>query len=145
MSRILFENHVKNHADKVGVDLEPLTISQELLQDSIKLIETLKTNRRQFHDRVLFSIDPATCTDMDDLLHCHKLSNGNFEIGIHIADVSALLTPELAEIEENAKNRSLSYYLADRTVHMLPEKLADLMSLNPNEDRLAISVVFEGN
>ena len=124
----------------------PLPIpGEELLQDTIKLIETLKTNRHRFPNRVLFSIDPSTCTDMDDLLHCHILSNGNFEIGIHIADVSALLTPQLAEIEENAKNRSLSYYLADRTVHMLPEKLANFMSLNPNEDRLAISVVLEGN
>ena len=107
------------------------------------MIENLKTNRKHFPNRVLFSIDPADCLDMDDLLHCCLRENGNFEIGVHIADVSALLTPQLAEIETIAKHRGLSYYLADRTVHMFPEKLTDLMSLNPGKERLAISVVLE--
>lgn len=99
--------------------------------------------RRDFRDITTFTIDPADAKDFDDALSFQKLPNGTFEIGIHIADVSHYVRPKTA-LDREALERATSVYLVDRTIPMLPEILSnDLCSLNPNEDKLAMSAVFE--
>ncbi len=89
------------------------------------------------------TIDPKDAKDFDDALSCRQLDNGNYEIGIHIADVSHYVRENDA-IDTEAKERGTSVYLVDRVIPMLPEVLSnDLCSLRPNEDRLAFSAVFE--
>jgi ribonuclease R len=99
--------------------------------------------RRDFRAVPTFTIDPDDAKDFDDALSVQTLPNGNTEVGIHIADVTHYVTPGGA-IDEEAKERATSIYLVDRTIPMLPEVLSnDVCSLNPNEDKLAFSAVFE--
>ncbi len=102
-------------------------------------------NRRDMRDTLTFTIDPADAKDFDDAISFKKLPNGNYEIGIHIADVSFFVRPGNM-IDDEAYKRGTSVYLVDRTIPMLPEVLSnDLCSLNPHEDKLAMSAVFEMN
>ena len=90
-----------------------------------------------------FTIDPKDAKDFDDALSVKKLKNENWEIGIHIADVSHFV-PEGGPIDKEAIKRATSIYLVDRVIPMLPENLSnDMCSLKPNEERLAYSVFFE--
>lgn len=99
--------------------------------------------RRDMRGVSTSTIDPADAKDFDDALSCQTLQNGNYEIGIHIADVSHYVR-EHDGIDEEARERATSVYLVDRVIPMLPEILSnDLCSLRPNEDRLAFSAVFE--
>jgi ribonuclease R len=99
--------------------------------------------RRDMRDRTTCTIDPLDAKDFDDAISFHTLENGNFEIGIHIADVSHYVR-EGEAIDIEAQSRGTSVYLVDRVIPMLPEELSnDLCSLRPNEDRLAFSAVFE--
>ena len=94
-------------------------------------------------DVLTMTIDPHDAKDFDDALSMRKLKNGNWEIGIHIADVSHYVKPGSA-IDTEAISRATSVYLVDRTIPMLPEILSnDLCSLRPNEDKYAFSAVFE--
>lgn len=98
--------------------------------------------RRDMRDTDTFTIDPEDAKDFDDALSFKFLDNGNYEIGIHIADVSHYVTPGSA-LDNEAKDRATSVYLVDRTIPMLPEVLSnDLCSLRPNEDKLTYSAVF---
>jgi len=99
--------------------------------------------RRDLRDRLTFTIDPHDAKDFDDALSITTLENGNYEIGIHIADVSHYVE-EGGLLDKEAADRATSIYLVDRVIPMLPEVLSnDLCSLRPNEDRLAFSAVFE--
>jgi ribonuclease R len=99
--------------------------------------------RKDFRTTTTFTIDPFDAKDFDDALSVKKLENGNTEVGVHIADVSFYVRPGTA-IDAEARERATSVYLVDRTIPMLPEILSNgLCSLNPNEDRLAVSAVFE--
>jgi ribonuclease R len=99
--------------------------------------------RKDFRDVTTFTIDPFDAKDFDDALSVRKLENGNTEVGVHIADVSFFVRPGTA-IDAEGRKRATSVYLVDRTIPMLPEVLSNnLCSLNPNEDRLAVSAVFE--
>ncbi len=99
--------------------------------------------RRDMRDRTTCTIDPVDAKDFDDAISIHTLPNGNYEIGIHIADVSHYVREE-DTIDREAQERGTSIYLVDRVIPMLPEVLSnDLCSLRPNEDRLAFSAVFE--
>lgn len=99
--------------------------------------------RRDMRDITTFTIDPEDAKDFDDALSFRKISDNRFEIGIHIADVSHYVIPG-TELDREALERATSVYLVDRTIPMLPEILSnDLCSLNPNEDKLAMSAVFE--
>jgi len=101
--------------------------------------------RRDFRDVTTFTIDPADAKDFDDALSLRKLDNGNWEVGIHIADVTHYVTPNTI-IEDEARDRATSVYLVDRVVPMLPERLSNgVCSLRPNEDKLCFSAVFEMN
>ena len=122
-----FESAVANAAD---------SISEEITAEDIK-------GRRDFRDILTFTIDPADAKDFDDALSFRKLENGNYEVGVHIADVTHYVRPG-SVVDEEARSRGTSVYLVDRTVPMLPEKLCNkLCSLRPNEEKLTFSAVFE--
>jgi ribonuclease R len=115
---------------------EAKAISAEITQDDID-------KRRDFRDVTTICIDPSTAKDKDDAISIKELDNGNFEIGIHIADVTHYLRPN-TELDKEAYARGTSVYLVDRVVPMLPERLSNgVCSLNPNEDKLCFSAVFE--
>lgn len=102
-------------------------------------------NRRDMRDTLTFTIDPKDAKDFDDALSFKKLENGNYEIGIHIADVSFYLQ-EGTILDDEAYQRGTSVYLVDRVVPMLPEVLSNFAcSLRPNEEKYTFSAVFEIN
>jgi ribonuclease R len=124
-----FPDKVEKAADKIADKIPP---------------EEYK-KRRDFRPIPTFTIDPSDAKDFDDALSLHKLENGNFEVGIHIADVTWYVHPGTL-LDEEAYSRGTSIYLVDRVVPMLPEKLSNrVCSLWPNEDKLCFSAVFELN
>ena len=101
--------------------------------------------RRDFRDIPTFTVDPEDARDFDDALSLRQLENGNWEVGVHIADVTHYVKPD-SLTEEEAKQRATSVYLVDRVVPMLPERLSNnICSLNPSENKLTYSAVFELN
>ncbi|MDX1762310.1 MAG: ribonuclease R [Christiangramia sp.] len=99
--------------------------------------------RRDMREVLTFTIDPKDAKDFDDALSFQQLENGNYEIGIHIADVSHYVKPGTI-LDEEAFNRATSVYLVDRVVPMLPEILSNnACSLRPNEEKYTFSAVFE--
>jgi len=115
----------------------------QTLDTSIKAEEIAK--RRDMRDILTFTIDPKDAKDFDDALSFQILENGNYEIGVHIADVSHYLKPDTI-LEEEAYNRATSVYLVDRVVPMLPEVLSNnACSLRPHEEKYTFSAVFEIN
>lgn len=101
--------------------------------------------RRDLRGITTFTIDPEDAKDFDDALSFQELPNNNFEIGIHIADVSHYVTPS-SYLDKEAIKRGTSVYLVDRTIPMLPEAISnDLCSLKPDEDKLTMSAIFEMN
>lgn len=127
----------------------PYTFPEEVehfankIDTSIKAEEIAK--RRDMRNVLTFTIDPRDAKDFDDALSFQKLENGNFEIGIHIADVSHYVIPGTI-LDEEAYNRATSVYLVDRVVPMLPEILSNnACSLRPNEEKYTFSAVFEMN
>ena len=111
------------------------------LDTSIQKSEIKK--RRDMRDVLTFTIDPKDAKDFDDALSFRKLENGNFEIGIHIADVSHYVQPGTI-LDEEAYERATSVYLVDRVVPMLPEVLSNnACSLRPNEEKYTFSAIFE--
>lgn len=113
------------------------------LDTSITADEIAK--RRDMRDVLTFTIDPKDAKDFDDALSFEKLENGNFQIGVHIADVSHYVE-EGSILDEEAFNRATSVYLVDRVVPMLPEVLSNFAcSLRPHEEKYTFSAVFELN
>lgn len=101
--------------------------------------------REDMRDVVTFTIDPKDAKDFDDALSIRPLQNGNWEIGVHIADVTHYVKAD-SIIDREAEERATSVYLVDRVVPMLPEHLSNgICSLRPNEDKLTYSVIFEIN
>lgn len=99
--------------------------------------------RRDFREVCVFTIDPATARDLDDALHCTRLDDGTFEVGVHIADVS-FFVKEGTQLDEVASDRATSTYMVQKVIPMLPRLLCEeLCSLNPGEDRLTFSVVWK--
>ena len=122
-----FPQEVIAEAEKVGMELDPVEVKK----------------RTDYRDITTFTIDPVDAKDFDDALSIRYLENGNYEIGIHIADVSHYVVPG-SEMDKEALKRSNSVYLVDRVVPMLPEQLSNLAcSLRPNEDKFSFSAVFE--
>lgn len=99
--------------------------------------------RRDLRGELICSIDPPGCVDIDDALHAKKLPNGNFEVGVHIADVSHFVKPNNA-MDKEASLRGTTVYLVDKRIDMLPMLLGtDLCSLKPYVERYAFSVLWE--
>ena len=124
-----FENEVEKDASSLSLEITKEEISK----------------RRDMREDLTFTIDPKDAKDFDDALSFTKLKNGNYEIGIHIADVSYYVQPNTV-LDKEAYNRATSVYLVDRVVPMLPEILSNgACSLRPNEEKLTFSAVFEIN
>lgn len=140
------DNNTEMHAILAEYDLpyhfpEELEAAADRIDAGITPAEVKK--RRDMRGISTFTIDPADAKDFDDALSIRRLDSGNWEIGVHIADVTHYVRPG-DEIDAEAVNRATSVYLVDRTVPMLPEKLSnDLCSLRPNEEKLTFSAVFE--
>ena len=127
----------------------PLEFSQRVLDEANALKDTIEEHelakRKDYRDVLTFTIDPADAKDFDDALSIKKLSAHEYEIGVHIADVSHFVTPE-TEMDKEGYARATSVYLPDRVNPMLPEKISnELCSLRPNEDKFTFSVIFKIN
>jgi len=125
----------------------PYEFKKEVEQDAAKLSTEITSQeiskRRDLRKTLTFTIDPKDAKDFDDALSFKLLENGNYEIGIHIADVSHYVQPNTI-LEEEAYNRATSVYLVDRVVPMLPEVLSNgVCSLRPHEEKLTFSAIFE--
>ena len=140
------ENNTEMHAILAEFGL-PYKFEKEV-ENAADLISDVITDkdragRKDFRKVLTFTIDPADAKDFDDALSFRKLDNGNYEVGVHIADVSYYVKPG-TPVDAEAQTRGTSVYLVDRTVPMLPEKLSNkLCSLRPNEEKLTFSAVFE--
>lgn len=140
------ENEAEIHSIMAEFDL-PFRFPPHVLKESEKISEHIDNkeiaNRRDFRDITTFTIDPEDAKDFDDAISFRKLSNGNFEVGVHIADVTHYVR-EGTTLDEDAFDRATSVYLVDRTVPMLPERLSnELCSLRPKETKLTFAAVFE--
>lgn len=121
----------------------PPEVEQEAEAISVDIPQSEIERRRDLRDKSIFTIDPVDAKDFDDAIHIESLDNGNFEVGVHIADVSHYVRPDTA-IDREALDRATSVYLVDRTIPMLPEKLSNqVCSLRPEEDKLAFSILME--
>ena len=122
---------------------------KEVEKEANKILEKISkeeiSKRLDLRNTTTFTIDPKDAKDFDDALSVKKLKNGNWEVGVHIADVSHYVVGG-GIIDKEAVERATSVYLVDRVIPMLPEVLSNnICSLKPNVDRLAYSVVFEMN
>ncbi len=140
------ENNAEIHSIMAEFDL-PFRFPENVLKESEKIQEGITKEeikkRRDFRDVVTFTIDPEDAKDFDDAISFKKLENGNYEIGVHIADVTHYVRPG-NDLDNDAFDRATSVYLVDRTVPMLPERLSnELCSLRPHEDKLTFAAVFE--
>lgn len=122
-----FPDHVIAAADEIAAGFTPEEIA----------------TRKDFRGVTTFTIDPFDAKDFDDALSLRKLENGNWEVGVHIADVT-FYVKEGSVVDQEAQLRATSVYLVDRTIPMLPERLSnELCSLRPQEEKMTFSVVFE--
>ncbi|MBB5634699.1 ribonuclease R [Pedobacter cryoconitis] len=125
----------------------PLSFPPEVEKEANEIPEQITAedlkDRRDFRETVTFTIDPADAKDFDDAISFKKLPNGNYEVGVHIADVSHYVQPK-SYLDKEAYSRATSVYLVDRVIPMLPERLSNgVCSLRPNEDKLCFAAVFE--
>ena len=141
-------NETEMHAILAEFEL-PYNFTEEVEADAesipFEISEKEINSRRDFRQISTFTIDPADAKDFDDALSLRQLDNGNWEVGVHIADVTHYVkTGSL--VEDEARQRATSIYLVDRVVPMLPERLSNhVCSLSPGADKLTYSAVFELN
>ncbi|MDA0377856.1 MAG: ribonuclease R [Bacteroidetes bacterium] len=126
----------------VDVDFPPAALEEaNAFADDIPASEIRR--REDFREQTVFTIDPVDAKDFDDALHLRSLPGGNWELGIHIADVAHYVRPG-TDLDRAAQERGTSVYLVDRVIPMLPEHLSNsICSLNPGVDRLSFSCVVE--
>ena len=146
---------ILGHKNDPGVDILSIvnalgisdTFSDEVMKETeslpLSVSEQEMAGRRDLRDKEIFTIDGDDTKDIDDAIAIDELENGNYKLGVHIADVSYYVK-ENTKLDEEAYERGTSVYLADRVIPMLPHKLSNgICSLNPNEDRLAMSCEME--
>lgn len=134
---------VLEHGFETGFPADVEISAKEIENKKTEILKKEDAKRKDFREITTLTIDPPDAKDFDDALSVRNLDNGNIEIGVHIADVSYYVTPG-SPIDKEAQKRATSIYLVDRTIPMLPEVISnDVSSLNPNEDKLAYSAVFE--
>lgn len=125
----------------------PIEFPDEVMEEAARIPDAIPEEeikkRRDFRDVLTLTIDPVDARDFDDALSLRVLKNGNYEIGVHIADVSHYVEPDTA-LDEFAYKKATSVYLPDRVNPMLPEHISNVLcSLRPHEDKLTFSAVFE--
>lgn len=125
----------------------PLRFSDEALEVAARIPDTISAEeinaRKDIRDIFTITIDPVDAKDFDDAISFRKLKNGNYELGVHIADVSHYLEPETA-LDKEAYGKATSVYLPDRVNPMLPEHISNVLcSLRPKEDKLTFSAIFQ--
>lgn len=129
---------------EIDVDFPPEAI-EELSTIPSEVVNSEIVGRRDLRDKMIFTIDGDDTKDIDDAISMEKLENGNYKLGVHIADVSHYVTHN-SELDKAAQDRGTSVYLANTVIPMLPHQLSNgICSLNPNVDRLAVSVEMEIN
>lgn len=122
-----YPDNVEKAAEKIDAGITPEEVAK----------------REDFRGVTTFTIDPRDAKDFDDALSIRQLANGNWEVGVHIADVTHYVRPG-SIIDKEAQKRATSVYLVDRTIPMLPERLSNgICSLRPNEEKLTFSAIFE--
>jgi ribonuclease R len=139
-------NEVEMHAILIEFGL-PFEFPDAVIDEANKIDTSISqkeiNKRRDFRAVTTFTIDPEDAKDFDDAISLKALDNGNYEVGVHIADVSHYLKPG-SILDQEAVKRATSVYLVDRVVPMLPEVLSNFVcSLRPDEDKLCMSAVFE--
>lgn len=150
-----FVREIIGHAGEVGIDVLEVLESMDIVSTfPDKVLEEAEAipeapldkdymGRVDLRQELTFTIDGADAKDLDDAVHIKLLDNGNFELGVHIADVSYYVT-EGSELDKEALRRGTSVYVTDRVVPMLPERLSNgICSLNPQVDRLTQSAIME--
>ncbi len=140
------ENETEMHAILAQYDL-PYSYPQKLIDEAEQISAEISKEeikkRIDFRNITTFTIDPDDAKDFDDALSLVTLENGNYQVGVHIADVTHYVQPK-TNIDKEAIERATSVYLVDRVVPMLPERLSNFIcSLRPNEDKLTYSAIFE--
>lgn len=140
------ETEIHSILAEYGLPYEfPEEVEREAQNIDQEIRDTEVAKRRDMRNVCTFTIDPKDAKDFDDALSIQKLDNGNWEIGVHIADVSHYVVPGTL-LDDEAYSRATSVYLVDRVVPMLPEVLSnEVCSLRPNEDKFTFSAVFELN
>ena len=146
---------ILGHKNDPGVDILsvihkhglPQEFPEEVLQQANQAPETIDEseiqNRRDLRNEVIVTIDGADAKDLDDAVTVTKLDNGNYKLGVHIADVSYYVTED-SPIDKEASERGTSVYLVDRVIPMIPHRLSNgICSLNPKVDRLTLSCEME--
>lgn len=140
------QNTAEMHAILAEFGL-PYTYPENVEKAANKISEIIPeeeiAKREDFRKVLTFTIDPKDAKDFDDALSARQLDNGNWEVGVHIADVTHYVKPE-SLIDREAESRATSVYLVDRTIPMLPERLCNqICSLRPDEEKLCFSAIFE--
>lgn len=125
----------------------PIGFPDEVMEEAQRIPDIISEDeikkRRDFREILTFTIDPVDAKDFDDALSIRVLKNGNYEIGVHIADVTHFVQPG-TELDNDAYGKATSVYLPDRVNPMLPEHISNfLCSLRPHEDKLTFSAVFQ--
>ncbi|MBQ9076509.1 MAG: ribonuclease R [Muribaculaceae bacterium] len=140
------ENNAEIHAILAEFGLPyvyPKTVEKAADRIDAGITPEIIAAREDMREVTTFTIDPQDAKDFDDALSLRRLANGNYEVGVHIADVTYYVTPDTI-IDREARSRATSVYLVDRVVPMLPEHLCNgICSLRPDEEKLAFSCVFE--
>lgn len=140
------ENNAEMHAILAEFGLPykyPENVEKAANKIDAGITEEEVARREDFRNVTTFTIDPRDAKDFDDALSIRQLANGNWEVGVHIADVTHYVTPN-SIIDREAQSRATSVYLVDRTIPMLPERLSNgICSLRPDEEKLTFSAIFE--
>ena len=140
------ENNAEIHAILAEFGLPyhyPENVEEEASKIDAGITDEVVASRIDMRGVPTFTIDPKDAKDFDDALSFRRLKNGNYEIGVHIADVTHYVRPG-SILDKEAQSRATSVYLVDRVVPMLPEHLSNgICSLRPDEDKLTFSCIFE--